>query len=90
MLASKGYPEKPVTGDIITGIADAEKMGDVTVYHAGTKLDDKGNVITAGGRVLNIVAIGNDMQDACERAYLAASKIDFPGKQLRTDIALNS
>lgn len=86
VLASKGYPEKPVTGDIITGIAEAEKMGDVFVYHAGTKLDNKGNVITAGGRVLSIVAIGNDLQDARERAYLAASKIDFPGKQLRTDI----
>ncbi len=87
VLASKGYPEKPVTGDIITGIPDAEKMGDVTVYHAGTKLDEKGNVVTAGGRVLSVVAIGKDMHDARERAYLAASKIDFPGKQLRTDIA---
>ena len=86
VLASKGYPEKPVTGDIISGIEDAAKVEGVTVYHAGTKLDDKGNVVTAGGRVLNVVALGDTAEEARERAYQAAKKINFPGKQLRTDI----
>lgn len=90
VLASKGYPEKPVTGDVIIGIPEAEALEGVTLYHAGTKLNDKGQTLTAGGRVLNITALGETMHEARERAYHAANKIDFPGKQMRTDIATGS
>lgn len=86
VLASRGYPERPETGDQITGIQDADAMEDVTVYHAGTKFDEKGNFVTAGGRVLSVVALGDTAEQAHKRAYEAASKISFAGMQMRTDI----
>jgi len=87
VLASEGYPDKPRTGVEIEGIEQAESLLDVHVLHAGTRRDGQGRIITAGGRVLNIVALGNDVAEARDRAYLAASKISFPGMQFRTDIA---
>ena len=86
VFASKGYPDNPATGDIISGIQEADAMDDVSVYHAGTKLDAKGNFVTAGGRVLSVVAMGDTAEDAHRRAYEAASKISFAGMQMRTDI----
>ncbi len=86
VLASKGYPEKPVTGDVVSGIEDAQAIEGVSVFHAGTKLDAKGNIVTAGGRVLSVVAIADTAAQARDLAYQAAKKINFPGKQLRTDI----
>jgi len=86
VLASEGYPEKPKTGAVISGIQDADAMDDVTVYHAGTKLDAKGNFVTAGGRVLSIVALGDTAELAHKKAYEAAGKISFLGMQMRTDI----
>ncbi|MFG0299627.1 MAG: phosphoribosylamine--glycine ligase [Phycisphaerales bacterium JB047] len=87
VLASKGYPESPETGGPITGIEDAEAIEGVTVYHAGTKLDEDGTVVTSGGRVLSVTALGDSMEQARQRAYEAADKIHFEGMQLRTDIA---
>ena len=87
VLASKGYPDSPETGFIITGIEDADAMEGVNVYHAGTKLDEDGNVITSGGRVLSVTAMADTMEQARQLAYDAADKIHFEGKQLRTDIA---
>ncbi len=92
VLASRGYPETPggpVTGHPITGIDEAQAMEGVYVYHAGTKLDKaSGRIVTAGGRVLGITALGGTVEDARERAYAAADRIHFDGMQLRRDIAL--
>ncbi len=87
VLASKGYPESPKTGFPINGIEDAEAIEGVSVYHAGTKLNDAGTLVTSGGRVLSVTALGDSMEQARQRAYEAADKIHFEGMQLRTDIA---
>jgi phosphoribosylamine--glycine ligase len=87
VLASAGYPERPRTGDAISGLdavpADAE------VTHAGTALRD-GAIVTAGGRVLNVTALGDDAASARSAAYAAADVIAFDGRQLRSDIALRA
>ncbi|MFO0858058.1 MAG: phosphoribosylamine--glycine ligase [Phycisphaerales bacterium] len=85
VLANAGYPEKVKPGAIIHGIDDAAAMKDVFVFHAGTKREGN-NIIATGGRVLNVVALGNDAADAKARAYDAVSKISFAGMQYRTDI----
>lgn len=87
VLASEGYPESPRTGVPITGIEDAEAMDGVHVYHAGTKRVD-GGIVTAGGRVLNVVATGPTLDVARDTAYAAAERITFPGRQMRHDIGL--
>ena len=86
VLASKGYPGSYATGKRITGIEDAERMEGITVYHAGTKLDDAGEVLTAGGRVLDVTGVAPTFEEARMRAYAAVEAIDFDGKQYRTDI----
>lgn len=86
VLAASGYPEKPRKGDEITGIADAEKVPGVVVDQAGTALRD-GKIVTNGGRVLGVTAVGKDLAEARSRAYEAADKIRFTGKVMRTDIA---
>lgn len=86
VLASEGYPRSYEKGKIITGIEDAEALGDVTVFHAGTKVDDQGNLLTSGGRVLNVTALGDTFQEARDRAYEACELINFDGKQNRSDI----
>ena len=85
VLASRGYPEDPVTGDPISGL-DAVGEG-VEVTHAGTLEGPGGEVLTAGGRVLNVTALGDDAAAARAAAYAAADMIEFEGKQLRRDIA---
>jgi phosphoribosylamine--glycine ligase len=85
VLASAGYPESPRTGDRIDGL-DAVATG-IEVTHAGTKRDADGAVVTAGGRVLNVTALGDDAAAARSAAYAAADKIAFEGRQLRRDIA---
>lgn len=88
VLASEGYPQKPITGQPITGLDEAEAMERVFVYHAGTKRDSaSGEIVTAGGRVLGVTALGDDLEQARERAYAAADRIHFKGMQLRRDIA---
>jgi phosphoribosylamine--glycine ligase len=86
VLASAGYPGSYESGKVITGIDDAAKMEGITVYHAGTKLDEDGNVRTAGGRVLDVTAVAPTFAQARQRAYAACDLIDFEGKQFRTDI----
>lgn len=86
VLASGGYPGSYEKGKVIMGIDEAEKLPDVTVFHAGTKIDDAGRLVTAGGRVLNVVALGDTFEDARKRAYEACDLINFEGKQLRRDI----
>jgi phosphoribosylamine--glycine ligase len=86
VLASKGYPGKYNTGKVITGIDVAEAQEGITVYHAGTKLSDTGDILTAGGRVLDVTAVAPTFEEARERAYAAVGLIDFEGKEFRTDI----
>ncbi len=87
VMASHGYPEKVRTGDSIEGLDKIKDHQDVAVFHAGTShQDDK--LVTAGGRVLSITAIGNDLQTAREKAYQALGKISFQGSQYRKDIGI--
>jgi len=86
VLASAGYPQTSSKGDMISGIEDAAALEDVEVTHAGTARSGD-DVVTAGGRVLNVTALGGDAAAARERAYEAARMIRFDGMQLRTDIA---
>jgi phosphoribosylamine--glycine ligase len=84
VLASRGYPASSSSGDPISGLDRVPE--DVEVTHAGTAERD-GEVVTAGGRVLNVTALGDATQAARERAYAAADMIEFDGRQLRRDIA---
>jgi phosphoribosylamine---glycine ligase len=84
VLASAGYPESSSKGDVIAGLDDAGELAEVT--HAGTALRD-GAVVTAGGRVLNVTALGPSPAAARDRAYDAARRISFDGMQIRSDIA---
>jgi len=88
VLASAGYPESPRTGDPIAGL-DAVPDG-IEVTHAGTQRRDDGATVTAGGRVLNVTALGDDAAAARAAAYAAADSIAFEGRQLRRDIALRA
>ncbi len=85
VLASAGYPESSSSGDVIRGL-DALPEG-VELMHAGTARNDAGEIVTAGGRVLNLTGLGPGPAEARERAYEAAKVIEFDGKQMRTDIA---
>jgi phosphoribosylamine--glycine ligase len=85
VLAAAGYPAAPRAGDAITGVAEAEALEGVTVHHAGTAARD-GRLVTAGGRVLAVTARGASLAEARERAYRAADRIHFEGKQLRRDL----
>ena len=85
VLASAGYPESSSKGDVISGL---DRVGDrVEVTHAGTARNAAGEIVTAGGRVLNLTGLGSGPAEARERAYEAAQMIEFDGKQMRTDIA---
>jgi phosphoribosylamine--glycine ligase len=84
VLASAGYPESSSKGDAIRGLAEAAELAEVT--HAGTAKRD-GEIVTAGGRVLNVTALGRTAAMARDRAYDAAGRISFDGMQIRTDIA---
>ena len=84
VLASGGYPGKYEGGKVITGMDAAEETG-ATVYHAGTKAVD-GDIVTAGGRVLGVTALGENLRAAVDSAYAAARKIHFDGVHMRSDI----
>jgi phosphoribosylamine--glycine ligase len=86
VVASKGYPASPRTGDVIEGLA---KIGDdAYVLHAGTAVGKDGFIVSAGGRVLSVVATGTDLAQARDRAYQAVDRIRLKGSHHRTDIAL--
>lgn len=97
VIAAAGYPGKVKSGDVIEGLNAISKMNgdrtgnvsaepDVKIFHAGTKLDSQGRIVTAGGRVLTICALGNDLKQARDRAYAAAHAIRFDGAFFRRDI----
>lgn len=87
VLASGGYPGSYEKGKIITGIDKV--AGDIVVFHAGTAFNEKAEVVTSGGRVLNICALGASLEETREKVYQAAEVIDFEGKYYRKDIGLN-
>jgi phosphoribosylamine--glycine ligase len=86
VLASAGYPGEVRTGSEIAGLEEAEALEDVLVFHAGTA-ERRGRVVTSGGRVLSVSALGRDLAQARTRAYEACSRISFEGMQYRRDIA---
>lgn len=86
VLVSEGYPGSYEKGKVITGIDEAEALDGVTVYHAGTAKNDQGELVTAGGRVLDVTAMAPTFEEARALAYEAAEKIQFEGKTLRHDI----
>lgn len=85
VLASKGYPEAPIKGEVIEGLDQAQALDGVEIFHAGTASKD-GRVVAAGGRVLNVCATGPQLIDALKRAYSAATQVQWPSKILRQDI----
>jgi len=86
VIASKGYPSQPQSGDIIHGLAEAKAVPNVEIFHAGTASGTEGTFITAGGRVLGVTATGDNTAAALETAYAAVDKISFDGMQFRRDI----
>lgn len=90
VLASDGYPGSYEKGKVILGIEEAEELDGVTVFHAGTAFNQDDELVTNGGRVLNVVALADTFEDARELAYEACDKINFEGKQYRHDIALRA
>ena len=90
VVASEGYPAAPVTGDVIDGIADAESAPNVSVIQAGTAHNVAGDLVTAGGRVLAVTAVADDLADARESAYRAVDRISIRGAHHRGDIALRA
>ncbi|MFB7946655.1 phosphoribosylamine--glycine ligase [Kitasatospora phosalacinea] len=87
VMASEGYPASPRTGDPIEGLDAAEADGTAFVLHAGTTPGPDGEVLTAGGRVLSVTAVGADLAEARAKAYAGVAEISFKGAQHRTDIA---
>ncbi len=86
VLAAPGYPEATRAGDPIHGLALVTHLDDVLVFHSGTR-DKRGEIVSSGGRVINVVGMGSDIPTARRHAYDAAALIAFAGKQYRTDIA---
>jgi phosphoribosylamine--glycine ligase len=87
VYAAQGYPDEPLKGSIIRGLADASAVDNVVIFHAGTRRDDDGVLRADGGRVLNITATGADLREAVASAYSAISLIDWPSGFFRRDIA---
>ena len=85
VMASGGYPDPYETGEVITGLEDADAIEGVTVFHAGTKQDGE-NVVTAGGRVLGVTAVADGLHDAIQQAYQGVSAIHFDKAHARSDI----
>ena len=85
VLAAQNYPDTPKKGDVIHGIDAANQIG--KVFHAGTTVNERGEVVTNGGRVLCVVGLGDDVAAAKQRAYQALAEVQFDGMQYRTDIA---
>jgi len=86
-LASKGYPTTSTSGDVIEGITEAAALPGVSVHAAGLDRDASARLVTAGGRVLFVTALGPDLTTARQRAYDGVDRISFPGMHYRKDIA---
>ena len=88
VLASGGYPGPYAKGLPIEGLEQVSHLSDVAVFHAGTDLSDTGQIVTDGGRVLTVTALGADFAQARARAYAAVKNISFEHMHYRTDIGL--
>jgi phosphoribosylamine--glycine ligase len=86
VAAANGYPDDPLGGSVIRGLAEAETVEGVRVFHAGTRRDEDGVLRAAGGRVLNVCAVGADLREAVARAYAGLGALDWPGGFWRSDI----
>ena len=86
VLASRGYPEKPRTGDVIGGLDEAARHEGVLVFHGATRRDAEGRIVTAGGRAISVVGVGDDPAQARQRAYDAAELIRWEHRVMRRDI----
>jgi phosphoribosylamine--glycine ligase len=86
VMAAQGYPDAPLTGSVIRGLAHAANTPDVAIFHAGTRADEDGAIRASGGRVLTVTALGDDLRQAATRAYTALDRIDWPGGFYRRDI----
>jgi phosphoribosylamine--glycine ligase len=89
VMAAKGYPDSPVSGAVISGIDQSQEQGSL-VYHAGTKINEAGELLVNGGRVLSVTAIGSDLAVARSQAYAGVERIRFDGEHHRSDIALKA
>jgi phosphoribosylamine--glycine ligase len=87
VLAAKGYPAAPVTGGVIGGLEAAGAPPEISILHAGTRRDERGDVVATGGRVLAVTALGTNLAHARESAYGALARIELAGAHFRTDIA---
>jgi len=87
VMAAPGYPGKYPKGIVIKNISEAENTTGAVVFHAGTKLDADGNLLSSGGRVLGVTSRGSSVKAAVDNAYKAVKMIDFPGCEYRNDIA---
>jgi len=87
VMASGGYPGPYRNGEVIHGVAEAERLPGVQVFHAGTERDEKGRIVTSGGRVLGVTALGSTLANAVKSVYQAVSAVRFNGAQFRGDIA---
>ena len=90
VVAAHNYPDTPRRGDVVHGVHDADRLEGVDVIHAGTAVDDEGHLVTAGGRVLAVTAVGATVADARARAYDGVAKIRIDGGHHRTDIAADA
>lgn len=90
VIAAENYPETPRSGDVIEGLGDVEEVPTAYALHAGTTDGPDGTVVSSGGRVLSVVALGADLAQARERVYAAAERISLPGSHYRRDIALKA
>jgi len=84
VLAARPYPETPITGEVISGLDDVPATA--KVFHAGTKLDAQGQVLSAGGRVLCVAALGDSVREAQANAYAGVAKVTWDNEFHRTDI----
>jgi phosphoribosylamine---glycine ligase len=90
VIASSGYPAAPRLGDPIVGVAAAAAVPGVAILHAGTRLDSSGRLVSSGGRVLSVTALGGDLPEARARAYEAVGLISLRGSHFRSDIAADA
>jgi phosphoribosylamine--glycine ligase len=86
VISAKGYPGSYEKGKIISGLDSFKGLEDTVVFHSGTATNNKGELITSGGRVLGVTALGSDIRSAKDNAYRAVEKIHFDGMHVRKDI----
>lgn len=86
VASSEGYPDNPITGREISGIFDSYQDAETVLFQAGTRTDEKGNLVTNGGRVLCVSALGSDLDQALQRVYNGMNRVKFEGMHFRRDI----